>query len=77
MDVVHDCVAHYTQRPLLSLTINGIGTEAATSKNKIDFYFERAKLWDPMLLTDEADIPMERRDNQDLQELVSFPVCQP
>ena len=52
--------------------INPVEAEA----NLVD-YFERAKLWDAILLIDEADVFMERRETQDLNRnsLVSGTYC--
>ena len=61
-----ECIAQFTQRPLISLTTSDIGTDPAKAERKLDFHFARAKLWDAILLIDEADIYMERREAQDL-----------
>ncbi|KAL8827476.1 MAG: hypothetical protein Q9170_007000 [Blastenia crenularia] len=61
-----ECIAQFTQRPLLSLTTSDIGTDPAVAERNLNFYFDRAKLWDAIILIDEADIYMERREVQDL-----------
>ena len=50
----------------MSLTISDIGTHPADAERNLNFYFTRAKLWDAIILIDEADIYMERREVQDL-----------
>ena len=75
---IAECIAHYTRRPLLSLTISDIGTNAEAAEKNLIRHFTRAKLWDAILLIDEADIYMESREKQDLtrNSLVSgnFPI---
>lgn len=61
-----ECIAAYTKRPLLSLTISDIGTEASEAETSLNGYFLRATRWNAILLIDEADIYMERRENADL-----------
>lgn len=61
-----ECIAAYTKRPLLSLTISDIGTVPSEAETKLNHLFTRAKQWNAILLIDEADIYMERRENQDL-----------
>ncbi|KAL8921843.1 MAG: hypothetical protein Q9172_003805 [Xanthocarpia lactea] len=61
-----ECIAQFTQRPLLSLTISDIGTDPALAEANLSSHFERAKLWDAIILIDEADIYMERRETTDL-----------
>ncbi|KAL8859320.1 MAG: hypothetical protein Q9178_004258 [Gyalolechia marmorata] len=61
-----ECIAQFTQRPLLSLTISDIGTDPALAEKNLSSHFERAKLWDAIILIDEADIYMERRETTDL-----------
>lgn len=66
MTSIIECIAHFTQRPLISLTTSDIGTDPAQAETNLNFHFARAKLWDAILLIDEADIYMERREAQDL-----------
>ena len=61
-----ECIAQFTKRPLISLTISDIGTDPEDAERNLTSYFERAKLWDAIILIDEADIYMERREVQDL-----------
>ena len=65
-DKATECIAQYTKRPLLSLTTADIGVDPSRAESSLDFYFNRAKLWDAILLIDEADIFMERRETMDL-----------
>ena len=64
MTIIIECIAQFTQRPLISLTTSDIGTDPAGAETKLNFHFARAKLWDAILLIDEADIYMERREAQ-------------
>ena len=66
MTCIIECIAQFTQRPLISLTTSDIGTNPAETENNLNFHFRRAKHWDAILLIDEADIYMERREAQDL-----------
>ncbi|KAL9614466.1 MAG: hypothetical protein Q9167_001069 [Letrouitia subvulpina] len=61
-----ECISHYIKRPLLSLTISDIGTNPAEAERNLTEHFARAKLWDAIILIDEADIYMENRERQDL-----------
>lgn len=61
-----ECIAQYTKRPLLSLTTADIGVDPSSAERSLTFWFNTAKLWDAILLIDEADIFMERRENMDL-----------
>ena len=58
-------MAAYTKRPLLSLAISDIGIEPSEAEKNLNRYFARAKRWNAILLIDEADIYMERRENAD------------
>ncbi|KAL8792691.1 MAG: hypothetical protein Q9195_004751 [Heterodermia aff. obscurata] len=61
-----ECIAEFTKRPLMSLTTTDIGTNPAEAEQNLNYYFERARLWDAIILIDEADVYMERREVQDL-----------
>ena len=61
-----ECIAAYTKRPLLSLTISDIGIGSSKAEENLNRYFRRAKQWNAILLIDEADIYMERRESSDL-----------
>ena len=61
-----ECIAQFTKRPLMSLTTSDIGTDPEKAESNLRFYFARAKLWDAIILIDEADVYMERREVQDL-----------
>ena len=50
----------------MSLTISDIGTDPEVVESNLNFYFARGRLWDAIILIDEADIYMERREVQDL-----------
>ena len=66
MTVATECIAQFTQRPLLSLTAGDIGTDPAQAESNLNGYFAQAKRWDAIILIDEAEIFMERREVQDL-----------
>jgi len=53
-------------RPLLSLTIADIGTAETRIEHELLRWFTLAEAWNAVLLVDEADIFLERRQNRDL-----------
>lgn len=62
-----ECVSEYVRRPLLTLTVNDIGTRAEIVEKKLAQFFERAKIWGAVVLLDEADIYLEKRTLHDLE----------
>ncbi|KAK1995570.1 P-loop containing nucleoside triphosphate hydrolase protein, partial [Colletotrichum falcatum] len=62
-----ECISHHTQRPLLSLTCSDIGVEPQTIEENLRKWFKMAEKWGAIMLIDEADIYMERREIQDLE----------
>jgi hypothetical protein len=62
-----ECVADFTRRPLLSLTVADIGTDEQTMENNLHRWFEMAASWDAIILIDEADVFLEKRTVADLQ----------
>ncbi|KAK2018532.1 P-loop containing nucleoside triphosphate hydrolase protein [Colletotrichum eremochloae] len=62
-----ECISHHTQRPLLSLTCSDIGVEPKTVEENLRQWFKLAEKWGAIMLIDEADIYMERREIQDLE----------
>ncbi|KAH6693385.1 P-loop containing nucleoside triphosphate hydrolase protein [Leptodontidium sp. MPI-SDFR-AT-0119] len=61
-----ECVAKHTNRPLLSLTVADLGTEETTMEAKLAKWLDRATSWNGIVLIDEADIYLERREKEDL-----------
>ncbi|KAF6819054.1 P-loop containing nucleoside triphosphate hydrolase (ATPase) [Colletotrichum plurivorum] len=61
-----ECIANHTQRPLLSLTSSDIGVEPELVEGNLTRWFKLAERWGAIMLIDEADIYMERREVQDL-----------
>ncbi|KAK8016968.1 P-loop containing nucleoside triphosphate hydrolase protein [Apiospora rasikravindrae] len=61
-----EAVAQYLHRPLLALTIADIGTVETRVEQELIRWFTLAEAWDSVLLVDEADIFLERRQNRDL-----------
>ncbi|CAJ2509401.1 Uu.00g144270.m01.CDS01 [Anthostomella pinea] len=61
-----EAIAEYLHRPLLSLTIADIGTVEKEVERELIKWFALAEVWNAVLLVDEADIFLERRQNRDL-----------
>lgn len=61
-----ECIAHTMQRPLLSITCADIGVDPPTVEKQLLRWFNIARLWNAVLLIDEADIYFEKRETQDL-----------
>lgn len=55
-----------TQRPLISLTIAEIGTEEEGMEAELTKWFSLAEQWRAILLIDECDIFLERRNYTDI-----------
>ena len=64
--MVAECVAEYTQRPLLAITPGDIGTEPYTVETELNKFFRLGEQWGAILLLDEADVYLESRNNRDL-----------
>ncbi|KAJ4362286.1 hypothetical protein N0V83_010379 [Neocucurbitaria cava] len=62
-----ECIAHSMQRPLLSITCADIGVDPPEVEKKLRRWFKIARVWDAVLLIDEADIYFESRQTQDLE----------
>lgn len=62
-----ECIAHTMKRPLLSITCADIGVNPPDVEKNLRRWFSIARLWDAVLLIDEADIYFESRENQDLE----------
>ncbi|KAH6691094.1 P-loop containing nucleoside triphosphate hydrolase protein, partial [Leptodontidium sp. MPI-SDFR-AT-0119] len=61
-----ECVAEYTRRPLLALTVADIGTAESRTEAHLSRWFTLAADWGAVLLLDEADVFLERRRTSDL-----------
>lgn len=61
-----ECIAEYTQRPLMVLTSSDIGTDSVIAEANLKREFKKAKSWGAVLLIDEADVFMQERNIRDL-----------
>lgn len=61
-----ECIADYTERPLLYLTCADIGVDPQTIESNLSKWFKLAERWGSIILIDEADIYMEQRQVQDI-----------
>jgi hypothetical protein len=62
-----------SRAPLYVLSASDLGTNPTHVDSALTKALERCRLWDALLLLDEADVFLERRDssNLDRNELVS------
>lgn len=56
-----------TQRPLISLSIAEIGTEEQGMEKELTKWFSLAEQWSAILLIDECDVFLERRNFADIK----------
>lgn len=61
-----ECVAEFTSRPLLSLTCGDIGTDESSVEEALSKWFKLAEIWGAVMLIDEADVYLERREVNEL-----------
>lgn len=61
-----ECTAMSIGRPLLALTIADIGTKERSIETELASWFYLAERWKAVLLIDEADIFLERRERKDI-----------
>ncbi|KAH8586747.1 hypothetical protein B0O99DRAFT_700889 [Bisporella sp. PMI_857] len=61
-----ECVAEFTSRPLLSLTCGDIGTDEFAVEEVFSKWFKLAEIWGAVMLIDEADVYLERREVNEL-----------
>ncbi|KAK7946965.1 P-loop containing nucleoside triphosphate hydrolase [Apiospora aurea] len=61
------CIAEFTGRPLLSLTVGDIGTFEEKVEERLSYWFNLAEKWGAVMLIDEADVYLERRTVSDLR----------
>ncbi|KAL8988503.1 MAG: hypothetical protein Q9177_002432, partial [Variospora cf. flavescens] len=59
-------IAEWLHRPLLALTVAEIGTAETRIERELIRWFALAQAWNAVLLVDEADIFLERRQSRDL-----------
>ncbi|KAK8071311.1 P-loop containing nucleoside triphosphate hydrolase [Apiospora hydei] len=62
-----ECIAEFTGRPLLSLTVGDIGTFEEKVEERLSYWFNLAEKWGAVMLIDEADVYLERRTVSDLR----------
>ncbi|KAG0636601.1 hypothetical protein HOY80DRAFT_1017349 [Tuber brumale] len=62
-----ECVADFTGRPLFAITCGDIGAEAKEVEENLEKHFSLAHKWGCVLLLDEADIFLQKRDKADLR----------
>jgi SpoVK/Ycf46/Vps4 family AAA+-type ATPase len=62
-----ECIADYTERPLLALTCSDIGVKPEAIETNLLKWFKLAENWGCIMLIDEADIYMEQRQIQDIE----------
>ncbi|CEN61299.1 hypothetical protein ASPCAL07956 [Aspergillus calidoustus] len=59
-------VAEFAEKPLFRVTCGDVGTEATAVDQYLQAAFRLGKLWDCVVLLDEADVFLEERDVRDL-----------
>lgn len=57
-----ECVAAQTKRPLFPITCGDIGTTASEVEVRLESYFDLAHKWGCVLLLDEADVYLAKRE---------------
>ncbi|KAH8667874.1 P-loop containing nucleoside triphosphate hydrolase protein [Ilyonectria robusta] len=62
-----ECIAEYTGRPMLSLTVADIGTDEVIMEKQLVKWFQLAEKWGAVMLIDEADVFLEKRQVSDLK----------
>ncbi|KAF5541680.1 AAA family ATPase [Fusarium phyllophilum] len=62
-----ECVADDTKRPLFPITCGDIGETAADVEHNLQSHFQLAHKWGCVLLLDEADIFLAKRNRSDLR----------
>lgn len=69
--------AEISKAPLYVLSTSDLGTNAANVDSALAGALERCRLWDALLLLDEADVFLETRNSNSLDrnELVSSKEC--
>lgn len=62
-----ECVADTTKRPLFPITCGDIGDTACEVETNLESSFQLAHKWGCVLLLDEADIFLQKRDKADIK----------
>ena len=62
-----ESVAELAEKPLYRVTCGDVGTKAEDVEKYLESVFHLGKLWDCVVLLDEADIFLEQRSLEDLQ----------
>ncbi|KAK1454888.1 hypothetical protein CMEL01_03648 [Colletotrichum melonis] len=62
-----ESVAEIAKKPLYSVTCGDIGTDPAEVEKYLESVFHLGKIWDCVVLLDEAEVFLEQRTLQDLQ----------
>lgn len=72
-----ETIAAYTKRPLYSITCGDIGSTAQEIEKNLQKHFELANQWGCVLLLDEADVFLTKRNWHDINRnsLVSSKIC--
>ena len=61
-----EAIAEETRRPLIVITAGELGIDVTKVQNKLTKIFEISKVWDALLLLDEADVLLERRSSNEI-----------
>lgn len=61
-----EAIAELLHRPLYSITVGELGTDADSLERKLSVILETANSWDAVILIDEADIFLEKRTENDI-----------
>ncbi|KAF7956720.1 hypothetical protein EAE96_004050 [Botrytis aclada] len=62
-----ECVAAHTKKPLYPITCGDIGIVPSDVERNMDNHFRLANRWGCVLLLDEADVFLAKRDQRDVQ----------
>ncbi|RYP76413.1 hypothetical protein DL771_001852 [Monosporascus sp. 5C6A] len=62
-----ETIAAYTHRPLYSMTVGDVGSYAETVERNLQRHFQLAQKWGCVLLLDEADVYLMKRDWHDIE----------
>jgi len=58
-----EATAERLERPLYSITVGELGSSVESMESRLKFTLELTRIWDAVLLIDECDIFLERRDS--------------
>merc|ERR1712054_363710 len=58
-----EATAERLERPLYSITVGELGSSVESMEARLKFVLELTRIWDAVLLIDECDIFLERRDS--------------